>query len=405
MRSAAALALAALVFGGCLGGKGTENRATPTGTPEATATPTAPVPTPTPDPLLRAPASRQEAAAWLNTALAGTDIPGCPEKLRLVDGQCLTGLLDGDALQDAAYLIPVKLSPTTLPFPATVFVWRGGEPGPEPFAGDLTADASVIGRAFFDAEERNGEPGEELAYLQNTCTAAGCRSRAVVLSWDGTAWRDIGPLVAVANIDSAAWEGSGASSSLAIHGGKLPESVLKEAGPTRAATTTYGLKNGRYEPSRVQRDPPEYLYHAIEDADIMFETDKAAAITLYEAAIGNADLKDWKPREDSPDRRPVLEGYALWRIALATAALGSNPAAVLDEVIGGSEEPLFDALAEVFRRGFLDRGGVIGGCAEVNLYLTTPVSGTNTPAYIQQRFDYGYANPPGSSWLAKLCPF
>ena len=405
------LATVSLFVTACFfGGDDTEDEPAPTA-PPATATAASPTPSPTasptPDPLAQPPATQYEALTWLKKALEGAEAPACPEKLQLGKVQCVVGDLDGDALQDAAYLVPVKLPGSPLPHPAAVFIWAGKSQEFEELARDLTADASILGRSFFAIAERSGDALPDLAYLQNTCGATGCSTRALILAWDGTSRRDIGSPQVTANVDLVEWEGRGAASELKIHGGKLPPDAPREAGPSRASTVSYTLTNGRYEPGETERDAPEYLYHAIKDADELFETDRFASIALYRAAIADTDLKDWKLRDEDPDRRPALIGYAYWRIALATAVLGDNPSGAFDETIAASTEPLFHNVTDVFRRAFMEGQGVIGGCSAVNLYLTTPIAGTNNESYIDQLFYYGYANvpAPGATWLEKICPF
>ncbi|MBK7327708.1 MAG: hypothetical protein IPI85_01005 [Dehalococcoidia bacterium] len=123
-------------------------------------------------------------------------------------------------------------------------------------------------------------------------------------------------------------------------------------------------------------------------------------------------LKDWKAKSDQKDRRPALKGFALFRIVLAKAVLQDDAASItaaIDRVILQSAlpdfEPLFVNVAMEFRRGYNESGGLIGGCAAVNLYLTRPAAGADTRAYVEQLFNYGYANPAGSAWLTKICPF
>ena len=404
-----AFAAAALLLNGCFfGDSDGDGEPTPTvPPPTATAATSTPVPTPspTPDPLKLVPTTQQEALTWLKKALAGSERPACPEILLLGNVQCALGDLDGDGAQDGAYLVPVKLPASQLPYPATVFIRTAKSHEFAELAIDLTADASALGVSFFSTAERSGDATWDLAYLKNICSATTCAARAVVLAWDGTEWRDIGPPDTTSNVDAVSWKGAGATGELVIHGGKLPASAPRDAGPTRAATTSYRLRATRYEKAGIARDDPEYLYHAIEDADAVFETDRSASVGVYRAAVANTTLKDWKIRDEQPDRRPALVGYALWRIALATAVLGEDPTAALDEVLVRNTEPLFDNVADVFRTGFVEGEGVIAGCAAVNLYLTTPIEGTDTESYIEQRFNYGYANPSGRTWIAKICPF
>ncbi len=409
-RALLAVVFATLAVGpACRGGSAAEEStatAQPSATaaaPSATATATA---SPTPDPLARVPQTQPEALAWVQSALNAAEAGKCPDAVVKAGGACSTGDATGDGIPEVAILLPVKPGSATAPHPSAVFIRASQTEKVVPFAEDLTADASALGLGFFALADRTGDGRPDLSYVQNICGATGCNSRAVVLAWDGTAWRDIGPGDSVANIDEVTWTGAGGSSVLSIHGGKLPPAAPPESGPTRASTTRYAFTGGRYTTRAVEKDPPEYLYQLVEDANDAFEADMAGSQAIYRKVIDGTALKDWKLKPEDADRRPALIGFALFRLALIDAALGRDPTAALDRVIRDSKEPLFVYLAEAFRNGYQVRGGVVGGCAEANLYLRTPQgAGTDPGSYVAQLFNYGYANPPGSKWIAKLCPF
>lgn len=408
IRSVAAAVLllsAALVLPACPFGGSPEDEPTPTTAPTATET-ASPVPTPTPDRLATPPGSQFEARAWLEFALSSSNFdPPCPDSLKQRGVGCAEGDADGDGKKELAYLVPVKLGTTQIPHPAVVFLRRGSTGALEAFAGDVTADASILGLASFSLVDRTGDRLGDLGYLENQCAAAGCRTRVVLQHWDATAWRDVGPGdTGTANVDKVTWTGAGGDSRLSIHGGKLPHETPIDAGPSRAATTTYELSFGRYAASKSEPDAPEYLYHAIQDADQLFERDLSLALPAYRAAVESTTLKDWPVRAGQEDRRPALRGYALFRIALGTALEGRDPTAALDEVIRESKEQLFVEVAEAFRRGFQEREGITGGCEAVNLFLNKKTPDADNPAYVADRFNYGYTNPPGSTWMVKICP-
>jgi hypothetical protein len=406
--AAAALAGGACLFGG--GDDGKDDEPTMAAAQDtATATPS-PTPSPTPDFLATPPASQVDARAWLQKALGPTAFdPPCPERLKAAGIACAQGDANGDGATDLAYLVPVKLPESQLPYPAAVFVRDGKSQKFNEFALDLTADASILGVGFFGFADRTGDGDDDLSYLQNTCGSSGCRTVAVVQSWDGTAWRDAGPGDGgVNNVDAVRWEGTGAASELTVHGGKLPASAPTDAGPTRASTTTYTFHSSRYLVDEVEPDAPEYLYHAFLDAEREFKTNRAASRSAYEAIIADKDLKDWKAKPGDVDRRPALKGFAMFRLVLIEAAAQADSAivtAALDRVILESAEPLFVNVAQEFRRGYNEQGGVIGGCGSVNVYLSRPVAGTDTPGYVKSLLSYGYANPSGDSWLTEICPF
>lgn len=388
-----------LALASCSGGDGSAE-ATPL--PSSTlvvATPTtSPPPSPTPDPLGPPPTNAIEARAGLQALLGASRFAEpCPQHLTLSWGViCAQGDAGGDGLPDAAWLIPLRQAAPQGPFPAVVFFRPGGSQEIEEFATEGSADASILGAAIFSLADRDGEPGAELAYLVNRCTANTCTSLVRIQAWDGTAWRDIGPGDdGVPAIDRVALEGEGAQSRIMIHGGKLDIA----AGPTRAATRTYELLGGRYRLTKTEYDPPEYLFHAIVDADALFAAANfEEAIAAYRAAIGAEDLRDWKKDTGRGEGRPALEGYALFRIAVATAALGQDPTEAIDAAIREGKEIVFSIAAQEFRKGLQEHSSVIAGCAEATQYLGTVGNGADTPAYIARLFDYGYANQPSRTY-------
>lgn len=405
----AALVVACLALAGCFFGDDDDESATPTPIPSPTVG-ASPTPSPTPDPLSTPPGSIDEARGWLAKALGPSNYdPPCPERLKQVRVACAQGDADGDGISELAYLVPARLPGSQNPFPSVVLVRVGKTQSLESFETDLTEDSSPIGMSFFGMVDRTGDSKADLTYLRNLCGSTGCRTQAVVQTWDGTAWRDVGPGgVGIANVDSIVWKGSGGASTFEIHGGKLPPTAPREAGPTRAATTTFEHGETRFQVASVKSDPPEYLYHAFLDAEEVFARDKRASIEAFKKLPAMDTLLDWKARPDQLDRRPSLKGFALFRIALALAALQQDEAAImaaLDTVILESREDLFVRAADEFRQGFRENGGLIGGCARVNVYLARPFAGADTKKYVEQLFDYGYANDPGSSWLVRICPF
>lgn len=391
--------VAAVLFCSCWGGgDAAEPSPEPSPTQSVAASPPVPSPTPTPDPLGPPPATAIEARAGLQALLGPTRYADpCPRHLQEHwHVFCAEGDIDGDGLPDAAWLIPLHQPAPRTPFPAAVFFRSSASQKLEEFASDGSADISILGAAIFEVADRDGEPGAEISYLVNTCTANTCTSLVRVQSWDGTAWRDIGPGDnGVPNIDRVQFEGEAALSRLLIHGGKLD--IV--AGPTRAVTQVYELSGGRYRLATTEHDSPEYLYHAVLDADALFAgATFEEAIAAYDALIGAGNLRDWKADTGRGEGRPVLEGYALFRIAVATAALGRDPTEAIDRAIREGKEIVFSIAAQEFRKGYQEHGSVIAGCAAATKYLGTIGDGADTPAYIARLFDYGYANQPARTY-------
>lgn len=363
----------------------------PPATPLATSTRTRPTPTATPDPLGPPPASTAAAIAGLE-AVIGLGEGYCPAVLvQRWRATCREGDVDGDGSQDALWLVPVVQQAPVAPNPGVVLVRTSSGGKIAPISGEGAADASVLGASLLTVADRDGAPGDDVSYLENLCTVAQCSSLVRVGAWDGAAWRDIGPAdQGIVNIDRAVIEGSGTGSRIVVHGGSL---TTPSAGPGRASTFTYTLADGRFGLASRDPDPPVYLFHAIMDADeFMADGRLDEAIEAYRAAVEDGALRDWPAEHGREPGRPALESYALFRIALATAAMGDDPSAALDLVITAAPEVVFRNAAEVFRRGFQEGGGVSAGCIEVTRYLATTGPGVDTPRYLARLFDYGYAN-------------
>ncbi len=317
---------------------------------------------------------------------------------------CTAGDIDGDAKADGVYLVPLWAQGMVSPSPAAVFVQRAVDGRIERPWQDGDADASALGRGVFNIDDRTGDQVAEVTFLTNTCTVSSCSARVRVETWDGTAWRDVGPADGgMTNVDRLTFEGAGATSVLTMHGGVV---TAPGAGPARAKTVVYTFDGKRYQVASVTADVAVYLYHAIVDADAKFDAgDFAGAITAYQGAIADKSLKDWKAEQGEKPGRPTLESYALFRIALATAASGLNPNAALDAVITFTKDGdgVFGHIADEFRRGFASQGTTTAGCGEVTKYLQLVTADGDNPAYIRDVFYYGFANQPQKTF-SDICP-
>jgi len=372
---------------------------TPTASPSTTPTPLPP----TPDPLGTPPTSASVIQTVLGQVLATSAGDLCPAALKQRwKVVCATGDVDGDGKADTAYLVPLQGVATANSYPAVVYVLRSGSQKLELLPVDTSADASMLGQALFAMADRTGDGHDEVVFLATGCTANSCSSQAHVESWDGTAWRDIGPaLRSTANLDQISFSGSGASSVLTEHGGIING---PGAGPSRGVLRTFTFSDSRYRLATETYDPAVYLIQAIQDADALFDAGKfTRAIAAYQAAIANTGLKDWQQENGKGDGRTSLDSYALLRIAIATAASGADPSPAVDAVITDGQEPLFVNAAEAFRQGFRDKGTVHAGCVAVTDYLSITTADSDNPARLRAIFDYGYANLPVKTFR-DICP-
>jgi hypothetical protein len=199
------------------------------------------------------------------------------------------------------------------------------------------------------------------------------------------------------NLETASFGGSGGQSALVLRGGQL---ASLGAGPSRARTVTYLFDGTRYSAAKVEHEAPRYLYHAVLDADALFDAGRwAEARAAYLAAIASPVLLDWKYETQGLNGRAELYGYARFRVALATAGAGEDPTGALDDVITDSTEELFPRVATAFRQGYEQNGSPQQGCLAVTVYLATPP----LPERIEEMFNYGTANPGKD--VRDICPF
>lgn len=383
-----------LLAAGCACASG-ETAATPIPSPAETASPVplspSPVPTPTPDPVGPPPRDIPEARAALDRLerTIGACSPAVADRWQLA---CLQADIDGDLAPDTAVLLPLSQPAPVGPYPGVVLVHLSTAPGFVALSPPGAADTSILGRAVFSIADRDGQPRPEVAFLENLCTASRCASLVRVYTWDGATWRDIGPAdQGIAAIDRVAFEGEGAATAIVLH--NQPASSLA-AGPTRGGSYRYTLSRGRFTALEVELDPPVFLFHAIVDADALFERGQwREAIAAYERAIADRTLRDWKFENGRGESREALVSYALFRIAVATAASGEDANPAIDRVIREAKEPVFLNAAEAFRKGYQERESVTGGCLEATRYLAATGPGIDTPGYVQRLMDHGYANP------------
>lgn len=397
----ALIAIGSLFIGACACGTG-DTAASPTPSPLATTPPptATPPPTPTPDPV--GPAPRDIAAARTALDRLERTIGPCSEQVVARWGlTCATGDIDGDLVSDTAVLLPLSQPAPVGPYPGAVFVNLSTAPGYVALSPPGAADTSILGRAIFAIADRDGTPRPEVSFLENLCTATRCASLVRVYTWDGSTWRDIGPAdQGITAIDRVAVEGTGPATAIVMHSQPTNSPV---AGPTRGGTYRYTLQSGRFALAETRLDPPQYLFHAILDADALFARGRwDEAIDAYEAAVRNPSLRDWRAENDRGESRDALVTYALFRIAVATAASGRDANEAIDRVIREGREQVFLNAAEAFRKGYQERGSAIGGCLEATRYLATTGPGIDTPGYVLRLMDHGYANPQYT--YRDICP-
>jgi hypothetical protein len=358
-----------------------------------------PTPTPTEDALGPRPADGTVARARLHAFLAGLPAACNGEVGRRWSASCVPADFDGDAIPDVAYLVPVG-GQRSSPQPAAVLVRRGATTSSVELipAGEADADASALGRAFFSSsQDRSGDGVPDLTFISTGCGASTCNSQILIVRWDGTAWRNIGPADSFPSLEGAVFAPAASGAVLTVRAGTI---ASVGAGPTRVTTSTFVLSGGVFALQAAIPDRPVYLVHAIADADALATMGKLGpSLAAFRALQGNTALKDWRLETGQAPGRDGLMGYVLYRIAVLVAALGEDPTAAFDAAITGGKEPLFVEGVQAFRRGFQERSTVTAGCIEATRYFSLPAS----RSILREIFDYGYANRRPEA--ADMCPF
>src|SRR5512140_3685056 len=267
------IAVAVVITGTACAGSRPHDGATTTAeasqSPSETATASPPA-TPTPDQLAIAPRTSDDARSGLEAEIRAAPTEACPARLRTSwNVRCASADLDGDGKADTAYLVPLQPAGRTGAAPAAVFVLRSGDQSLAEIRLESEADASRMGQEFFAAINRTVDGRTaQVSVLSAACTATGCTYGIHLETWDGTAWRDIGPTETIDFLDRVEFAQSRGQFQLLAHTGVVQAAG---AGPTRATTLMYTFDGRRFAQRTESADKPVYLFHAIEDADAKFQ--------------------------------------------------------------------------------------------------------------------------------------
>lgn len=169
------------------------------------------------------------------------------------------------------------------------------------------------------------------------------------------------------------------------------------AGPQREVTQTWAWNGNAYALQSTEQAPPQFLYHAVKDADALFDEGQYIETRdAYVAAAEDPTLRAWMPDRNE---RAELESYALFRAGLAEL-LAQGDVAAANGYFDRAQAytmTLHTQLGGSFQAAYAAKGEISAGCAAVrdDIFLNL--------AEYQAFWDFGYANPefdPDS-----VCPF
>jgi len=434
--------------------------ATPTrvATPTATATPTrtaAPTPTATQVPSPTATATPTVVAVPLQpsdfadypAAIASylTETGGSPSCLAelfatwdMPDGEvgprCARGDLDDDGEEEYVARITVPSTRGTLSY------GHPAEPTGEPisYVGDILILDKRAGRyelvygqiyesilwgyevtpmifpfdpTILGLEDYNGDGKVEVAFTTADCGAHTCSTGLSILAWDGSEYRNLfeqqvsAPWTHPSEIEFIDLDGDG------VKEVRLPAGQIASvgAGPQRDRVEFYAWDGSNYVLFKTEYEPSDSLYFAVVDGDEAYAVgDLEKAMQLYNKAINDAALWDWKEDFSGVSGRDELIPYAHFRLHLAQlASLAPDGVAAAQDLIdsiaalaGQFPDSLHAQAATQFTAAYPDGEvspqALAAGCSAFLAYVEDN----------RQEFDdiwyYGYANP--DLVPERLCP-
>jgi hypothetical protein len=246
-----------------------------------------------------------------------TAVPGWSEESGSVD--CAAGDLDGD--DEDEYILRITNPAVTDIMPdADVLIFDRAVAGYEvTFQSSETLGPSppwqpvILGIGDF-----NGDGKLEASFTADSCGAHTCWTSVFVLAWDGQQYVDLtGEQISVPfprDIKFVDTNSDGIQE-LYVAAGQIGSIG---AGPQRDSNLTYAWDGTNYVLVDTEVEPSEFLYFAVVDGDEAYAAgDLETAIQLYNKAISDGALWDWKEDFSGVSGRDELVPYAHFRLYLA----------------------------------------------------------------------------------------
>jgi hypothetical protein len=250
-------------------------------------------------------------------------------------------------------------------------------------------------------EDVNADDRTEVIFASFRCGAHTCGNTVYIIAWDGTDYRHLTAGFIDMSYSEIAFDDrdSDGIKELVMYGGTIGS---VGAGPQRARTEIYRWDGSLYTLAETIYDPPEYLYHAVLDANAaLLAGDYEEAIALYRRAIDDQTLEDWKGiiSEDAGEKERLdLAAFSRFRLVVAYALLGDyvRARAALEEIESEQPDHVYAEVARIFWEVYEPAGDVGDACQAVTQYAQ------EHPETVEVMANYGYGNP--SFTAEEVCP-
>lgn len=169
-------------------------------------------------------------------------------------------------------------------------------------------------------------------------------------------------------------------------------------GPLRTGISTYDWNGTVYVLSIWEPDPPRFRIQIIHQADRYFlEGDMALAMTNYDRALNDPDLRRWRNGEDD-----ILAAYSLYRALVAQAIIGQTGGLTIImqriEETFPTADIVYVQLAQTFMDAYAQAADLSQACAAVRTVIEE-----QRPEALDLINRYGENNPTYS--INDLCPY
>ena len=258
-------------------------------------------------------------------------------------------------------------------------------------------DAPVI----VQAGDMNFDQIPDLLFSSRSCSADNsddCAFRTQFITWT----RQGGRFVSLLNGSLSSAEPPATSD---VDNDQVLEIVVRlndpgnsTTGPLRTGVNIYDWNGAVYVLSIVQLDPPRFKIQVIQEADRAFaRLDTDQAISLFQQAQGNADLRYWFDDEPAP-----LNSYAFYRLVLLYAYteddnLLATYQAALQAFPDPANQPVYIALLDAFWNALQVTHNLRSACVEVQAIISA------RPEALSLLNRYGTRSPTYTA--SDLCPF